>query len=233
MTHIAVDAMGNTQATVNPVSGAPLDIMPPEDIANLQAQSFADRLVFTWNPSVDTAGDLAGYRVFFGDDNTGQDIPATQNSYEKTGLAAATGYLFKVFAVDNDTNESNAAVVTGVTLLPNPNILDADPQSGYVDLTWDGATPSQYVKHYTVYKSESDFSTVEEMSPLLTTTNTSAKVAGLTNGQTYYFAVTTVNISGGEDKAVSTVSATQPTYFQNHHINRLLVRVFPSCFAES
>ena len=63
------------------------------------------------------------------------------------------------------------------------------------------------MKHYAVYKSESDFSTVEGMSPLLTTTTTSAKVAGLTNGQTYYFAVTTVNISGGEDKAVSTVSA--------------------------
>ena len=205
---IAVDAMGNAQSTVNPVSGAPLDIMPPEDIANLQAQSFADRLVFTWNPSVDTAGDLAGYRIAFGDDSTSQMIAATQNSYEKTGLTAATGYLFKVLAVDNDTNESNAAVVTGVTLLPNPNILDADPQSGYVDLTWAGAMPSQYVKHYAVYKSENVFSSVEGLSPLFTTTKTTANVAGLTNGQTYYLAVTTVNISGGEDKAVSTVSAT-------------------------
>ena len=71
-----------------------------------------------------------------------------------------------------------------------------------------GRHHSQYVKHYAVYKSESDFSTVEGMSPLLTTTTTSAKLAGLTNGQTYYFAVTTVNTSGGEDKSVSTVSAT-------------------------
>ena len=46
------------------------------------------------------------------------------------------------------------------------------------------------------------------MSPFLTTTTTSAKLAGLTNGRTYYFAVTTVNTSGGEDKAVFTVSAT-------------------------
>jgi RHS repeat-associated protein len=205
---IAVDAMGNAQSTVNPVSVAPLDVVPPEGIANLQAQSFADRLLFTWNHSADTAGDLAGYRVFFGNDNTGEVISANQNTYEKTGLAAATGYLFKVFAVDNDTNESNATMVTGVTLLPNPDNPDADPQSGYVELTWTGAMPSEYVKHYSVYKSESDFSTVDGLSPFLTTTNTTAKVTGLTNGQTYYFAATTVNISGGENKAVTTVSAT-------------------------
>ena len=92
------------------------------------------------------------------------------------------GYLFKVIAIDNDGNESNPVAATGVTLLPNPAALVADPQSGYVDLTWAGAAPLPYVKHYTVYKSESDFSTVEGLSPLLTTTNTTAKVAGLTNG---------------------------------------------------
>ena len=106
------------------------------------------------------------------------------------------------------SNASSAAVVTGVTWLPNPDKPAADPQSGYVDLTWNETTPSQYVKHYAIYKSDSDFSTVEGMSPLLTTTTTSAKVAGLTNGQTYYFAVTTVNTSGGEENAVSTISAT-------------------------
>ncbi len=205
---IAVDAIGNAQSTVNPVSGAPLDMVPPEDVTNLQAQSFADRLEFSWNHSADAAGDLAGYRVFFGDDNVGEVMAATQNTVDKTGLAAATGYPFRVHSIDNDSNQSNAAMVTGVTLLPNPADPAADPQSGYVDFTWDGATPSEYVKHYAVYKSESDFSTVEGMSPLLTTTTTSVKVAGLTNGQTYYFAVTTVNTSGGEDKAVSTVSAT-------------------------
>ncbi len=205
---IAVDAMGNAQTTVNPVSGAPLDLVPPENVTNLQAQAYADRLVFTWNHSTDAAGDLAGYRVIFGADNTGQVIAATQNTYEQIGLAAATGYLFKVISIDNDTNASSAAAVTGVTLLPNPGNPTADPQSGYVDLTWKETTPSQYVKHYAVYKSENDFSTVEGMSPLLTTTTTAAKVAGLTNGQTYYFAVTTKNTSDGEDKVVSTVSAT-------------------------
>ena len=220
---IAVDAMGNAQTTVNPVSGAPLDVVPPEDVTNLHAQSFADRLVFTWDHAADAAGDLAGYRVFFGDDPSGEVIAATQNTFEKTGLAAASGYLFRVLSIDNDANESNAATVTGVTLLPNPGNLTADPQSGYVDLTWNGVTPSEYIKHYAVYKSVSEFSTVDGISPLLTTTNTSAKVAGLTNGQTYYFAVTTINISGGEDKSATTVSAEPQQDAEGPEINEVKI----------
>ncbi len=205
---VAVDVMGNSHPTANPVTGSPVDIVPPENITNLQARSFADRLVFTWNHSADTAGDLAGYRVAFGDDNTAEVIPAALNTYEKTGLAESSGYLFKVFAVDHDGNESNPAAVTAVTLLPNPPNPAANPQSGYVDFTWNGITPVEYVRHYAVYVSENDFSTVEGLNPILTTTNTAAKVAGLANGKTYYLAVTTVNISGGQNKAVSTISAT-------------------------
>jgi RHS repeat-associated protein len=205
---IAVDAMGNAQATVNPVSGAAHDIVSPEDVTNLQVQSYADRLAFSWTHSADTAGDLAGYRVFFGDDNTGEVITATQNTYEKSGLAAARDYRFRVISLDNDSNESTAATVTGVTLLPNPANLTADPQSGYADLTWNGTVPAQFVKHYAVYQSENDFLTVDGMSPVLTTATTSAKIAGLTNGRTYYFAVTTLNTCGGEEKAVATVSVT-------------------------
>ena len=45
------------------------------------------------------------------------------------------------------------------------------------------------------------------MTPVITTTSTSANVAGLTNNTTYYFAVTTVNKSDGEQKTVTTISA--------------------------
>ena len=204
---IAVDAMGNAQTTVNPVSGAAFDIVPPEDVTHLQVQSICRPPGVCLESCADTAGDLAGYRPSLAM-TTGESLRLPKIHFEKTGLAAANGYLFRVLSIDNDANESNAATVTGVTLLPNPDNLTADPQSGYVDLIWDGATPSEYIKHYVIYKSESDFSTVEGMEPLLTTTTTSAKVAGLTNGRTYYFAVTTVNTSSGEDKAVSTVSAT-------------------------
>ena len=45
-------------------------------------------------------------------DPVGEVIAATQNSYERSGLAAATGYLFRVQSVDHDTNESSAATMT-------------------------------------------------------------------------------------------------------------------------
>ena len=200
--------MGNFQSAVAPVSGSPVDVIPPEVITNLGVQSFSERLAFNWDQCADTAGDLAGYRVVFGENGAAESLPADRNSYDKIGLSAASGYPFKVMAVDRDGNESDASVVTAVTLLPNPAGLKADSQSGYVNITWDGAAPSEYVRHYAVYISENDFATVDEILPVQTTTQRSAKIAGLTNGQTYFIAVTTVNVSGGENTVVSTIAAT-------------------------
>ena len=205
---IAVDVRGNAHTTATPVTGVPVDVVAPEDVTNLTAQSFADRLVFTWDHSADSYGDLTGYQVYFADEPDAIVLPATQNTYERTGLAGATGYLFRVFAYDTDDNVSIGKAVTGVTWLANPANLAAEPHSGYVDLTWNAATPSEYVKHYAVYVSQADFTSVEGMTPVLTTAAASAKVAGLTNNVTYYFAVTTVNTSDGENPAVTTISAT-------------------------
>ena len=205
---VAVDVMGNALTSATPVSGVPSDTVAPEDVTDLSVECFDDRLVFSWTHSADTDGDLAGYKVYFNNDPQGEAIPATQGTYEKTSLNPATAYPFKVAAYDGDDNESAGATITGITLLDNPANLSVTPQSGYAELTWDGVQPSQYVKHYLVYVSETDFSTVEGMTPRLTSAGTSANVAGLTNNVTYYFAVTTVNQSDGEKKTVTTVSAT-------------------------
>lgn len=178
---VAVDAQDNARSEVSPISGVTKDIVPPENVSNLITQSFADQLVFTWTHSADSHGDLAGYRVSFAGGEIleqGQDpnIFTTQ-----VGLNPATGYPFKVIAFDNDNNESSGLTVTGVTLLANPDNLTAEVHSGYVDLNWHGVAPSQYVKHYAVYASESDFSSVAGMTPTITSNQIEAKVAGLTN----------------------------------------------------
>ncbi len=51
--------MGNFLTAVTPVSCVPADIVPPEDATNLVVESYADRLVFSWNHSANTHGDLA------------------------------------------------------------------------------------------------------------------------------------------------------------------------------
>jgi RHS repeat-associated protein len=205
---VAVDLTGNANTSVATTMGVPTDIVSPEDVTNLKVQCFGDRLIFTWDHSPNTAGDLLGYLIYFNDASQGISIPATQNTHEETGLDPAAPYPFKITAVDNDDNESTGVSITGITLLPNPTISTATPYSGYVDLTWNGVEPSQYVKHYAIYAKETPFTSTEGMTPRVTSTTTSAKVAGLTNNTTYYFAVATVNLAGGEDHNVTTATAT-------------------------
>jgi len=202
----AKDYVGNEDPT--PASRTFTVHAAPENVTNLQAQSFDNRLVFTWNHSANTLGDLTGYKVYFNNDLAGTSLPPSQNTYEKTNLNPATVYTFKVAAFDVNGNESTGVSITAVTTLDNPVINSVSPYSGMVTLKWTNVGPSEYVKRYSIYVSETDFATVEGMTPRLNVTGTTANVAGLTNNVTYYFAVTTVNIFNGERKAVSTVSAT-------------------------
>jgi len=103
--------------------------------------------------------------------------------------------------------DGNKAIKT-VFLLPNPEGVSVTPHNFYVDVSWQGVEPSESVDHYGVYLRETDFPDVSGMTPKLDVSGTSAKVAGLKNDVTYFIAVTTVDIYGGEQKAVDTESAT-------------------------
>ncbi len=166
-----------------------------------------ESITISWIHSVNSAGDLLEYRVYVNQEVDGVVVPAAQNSYEKTGLTAAMEYEFKVTAVDETGNESAGVTLTTTTLLLNPANVTVEPFSGYVTLSWDAALPAEFVKNYRVYRSDTDFTSVEGMSPVRITPQTTVTVSGLTNGTTYYFAVTTVNQSDGENKTVATVSA--------------------------
>jgi hypothetical protein len=205
---VAVDTKGNVNTSVTPVSAVTVDITAPEDVTNLRVECLDDGLNFIWDLSVNTSGDLAGYKVYFNNDTEGISISATQTNFEQYNLDPATAYPFRITAYDIDNNESGGVTLTGVTLLSNPANLTATPYSGYVDLAWDSVEPSQLVKNYSIYVSETDFTSVAGMTPVLTVTGTSARVEGLTNDVTYYFGVTTVNLSDGEGKEVTTISST-------------------------
>ena len=205
---VAVDTKGNALTSVTPVSAVPTDTVPPEDVTDLAVQSGASQLVFSWTPSANTYGDLSEYRVYMDGDTTGTTLSSSETSYTTTGLDAATQHTFKITAVDNDGNESQGKTLSGTTFLSNPTGLSIEPFSGYVQLTWNAVMPTDLVKHYAVYVSESDFTSVQGMSRRLTTTGTIANVAGLVNNRVYYFAVTMINLSDGEQMDVTTVSAT-------------------------
>ncbi len=183
------------------------DKTPPENITNLNVQSFDNKLVLTWDQSANSEKDLEGYKIY-ADTSNGIPVTFTQNRYELTGLLPATAYSLTVTAFDNKGNENSGTSIVGVTLMENPQNISVIPHNGYVDISWDNVTPSALIKHFAVYVSETDFENIESMTSRIEVTDTSAKIAGLTNNLKYYFAVTTVNISSGERKEISTVSAT-------------------------
>ena len=206
---VPVDFMGHADNYPDWVSAAPTDDIPPENVTGLTVISDEDRLSFSWSPSANTAGDLAGYKAVFSANADDVILAADQSSYEALNLSPASGYTFAVYAFDADGNHSSGRSLTAATLMSNPGGVSATAYDGYVNISWNSVSPADLVQHYAVYLSTDPAMTdVSAMTPRRTTTGTSAKIAGLANHQTYYFAVTTVNISNGERTEVIPVSAT-------------------------
>ena len=203
---VVVDHVGNYETEISPVITTPTNVIPPEDVTALKVKGFVDRLEFSWSPSLNSGGDLAGYRVYF-DGGPAQELGADANSWQATGLSRSSAYDFRVVAFDTSDNESSGVSITGITALDNPTGLSTLSRHAYVDLSWNAASPEDYVDHYAVYVGETNFTSVSGMTPRLTTGNTKAPIGNLANHKTYYFAVTTVNTSEAEDKSVQTETA--------------------------
>lgn len=223
----AFDANGNANPSVAPVYGITVDTIPPEDVSALASKCCEDCLVFSWNHSPDSMGDLHGYHVYFDGSDTAEVLESTQNSFERCGLSPSRSYPVKVTAFDNDGNESSGKTMTGATLLDNPADIVATPGNETVILNWNPVSPADLVKCYAVYISQTDFSTVEGMEPAKTTPKNYTTISGLSNDKTYYFAVTTRNISDGERKQVHTVSAILQTDTQGPEIGDVRINGTP------
>ena len=204
-------------------------LTPPEDVTNMRVNSFDDRVVLHWTHSADTAGDLAGYRVYFNDSPTITSLDAALNTFEVTGLAPASMYPVRVTSVDDDGNESAGAFTVAATLLPNPTNLTVEPFGGQVELSWSAVQPAELVKQYSIYAAESDFASVVGMAPrlLVAGTKTTTRLAGLTNGTTYYFAVAAVNLSGNDRDTVTTVSATPQDDIEGPEVSNIQYNAAP------
>ncbi|OGV88203.1 MAG: hypothetical protein A3K19_27840 [Lentisphaerae bacterium RIFOXYB12_FULL_65_16] len=203
---VAVDVRGNFGPTVTSVSATTQDVQPPAEITNPHVQSFDTQLILSWTHSANTAGDLDQYRVSVNASRTDYVVANTDNTLTVTNLQRATEYNIVVKARDVDGNESTGVAFKGYTLMDNPANVLTTGKDGRVDLTWNASQPAPYVKHYAVYASTTNFASVQGLVAVTTTTGTSTSVTRLNNDITYYFAVTAVNKSDGETKAVTTVT---------------------------
>ena len=184
------------------------DNNPPEDVTDLSvSDSQKTSLTFSWFHSVNSVGDLEGYKAYFNGATEAQLLPAAQSSIQKTGLSNASAYDIRITAYDHAGNESEGVSITGYTALENPIGLITASRPAFVDLSWEPSVPEANVDHYEVYVNETNFLSVEGMSAYGTTTSTDMTIGGLDSDRTYYFAVVAVSLSGGMDKEVPTITA--------------------------
>jgi RHS repeat-associated protein len=209
---VAVDLQGNFDRVVDAVPATPDDRAPPEDVTDLAVECFETALRFTWTPSANSAGDLAGYRVTL-EGRPSVDLPPDATSYLAAGLSPATAYDFRVQSRDTKGNLSAGAppgaAIAGVTFLPNPTGLAAVPfTTSQVRLTWNESAPRNLIRHYAVYWSPESFTSVHGRTPGLPVNGTATVVTDLPNGVSQAFAVVTVNTCGAFDDRVTPVRAT-------------------------
>ncbi|SHL32617.1 Right handed beta helix region [Desulfatibacillum alkenivorans DSM 16219] len=202
---VAVDSEGDFDENVTSVRGAPTDAIPPEAPTNLKVECLGDSLIYTFKPSADSAGDLAGYNAYW-DGSSSPDVLGTDvTSYTKTELDPATQYDFSLTAFDADDNESPVLSLPGVTLMANPVVITATAGTACVDFVWTASQPVNLVDHYNVYVETEDFDSVSGILPVMQASGASAVLCGLELKTTYYAAVTAVNLSDGENTVVDAV----------------------------
>lgn len=204
---VPVDASGNFDAAVRTASAAPADTVAPEEVAGLAAwagytAADGNYVTLSWSPSANSTGDLAD-QVLYVDAGQGYDsgtpIGKTATAFTKKGLADATSYKFKVTVKDVSGRESSGSVATAVTRLVNPTGLAAVPGNQKATLTWNPVS-SPYVKMYNIYRLQSGAQQTDvfTMTLVKSQAGTSFTDTGLTNGASYQYAVTALNVSGAE-----------------------------------
>jgi fibronectin type 3 domain-containing protein len=212
-----VDISGNSVPQVQTVQARPADTAPPEEVTALTATaSYAagtgNTVTLRWTASLDSRGDLAGQLLYIdGGAGYAPAIPLgkTVTTYAAQGLADGALHRFRIATRDLSGHESPGVVAQAVTRLPNPTGLVAEAGRNQAVLRWN-AVASPYLKAYRVYRLASNQAqtSLGAMALVKELAGTSFTDTGLTNGQTYQYAVAAVNISDLENPVVLSSAAT-------------------------
>ena len=187
----------------------------PSAPQNLAATAGNAQVSLAWTaPSSDGGSAITGYKIYRGTSSgslTLIDTIGTNTSYVAAGLANGVTYYFAVSAVNaaGESAQSSEQSATPASTPTAPQSLSATPGNTQVSLSWSAPASDggSAITNYKIYRGTSSGSLT-----LLATigTNTSFVSAGLTNGVTYYYAVSAVT-SAGEGAQSSEASATPRT----------------------
>lgn len=162
----------------------------------------------SWGGATDNVG-VTEYKVYR--DNALIATLGNVNTYQMTGLTAATTYSFAVRALDaagNQSLASNLSVTTDVssgggdTQAPTAptNLLSSLNTDTTADLSWNAATDNVGVTNYKIFKDGSLEATLNNVS--------SYQVTGLTASTAYNFTVTALDAANNESVTSNIVSVT-------------------------
>jgi titin len=190
----------SNEASATPEAG---DTVPgaPQDLV---ATGGDGTVALEWAAPVDDGGSpITNYRIYRGTTPGSASLHATVgnvDSYSDEGLTNGETYYYRVAAVnrvgEGGLSSEAAATPTSGPNVPNPpRSLTATPGDGSITLNWlppiaDGGAP---VLNYTVYRGFAP----DRLSVLARGgTAHSLWDGGLTNGETYYYAISAVNAVG-------------------------------------
>ena len=220
---VAVSALNSVGASV---ASAPTYVTPattpsaPREISGTRGDSHA---VISWgSPSSDGGDVIIDYVVrVTGGGQPPREIATRDPVADLTGLSNGTNYSFSVWARNSvgSSTQSAQVAVTPATTPRAPRSVAAERQNGGISVTWvapenDGGDPlTPYVVR--VWRDADLVSST-------TTSNTTATIAGLTNGVRYRVTVTASNTVGDSDPspASDVTPATTPSSPENVRATR-------------
>ena len=200
---ITVTARSQTGTSIPSAASSATPATTPGAPTSITAAASNNEVTLSWTAPASTGGSaITGY--FAHANPGGQTCSTTTTSCVITGLTSGAAYSFTVVAI-NAVNPGSAGTTTSTTKpLPVPDAptgVHATPGIAQAQVSWTAPTRNggSAISRYRV--------TSTPGSKFCSTTGaTSCIVVGLTNGQTYTFAVVAVNDSG--TGPASTPSAT-------------------------
>ena len=221
-------------ADSNQASAAPIDNLPPAQVANFTAaDTEVAQSTLTWtNPGAPDLGEvlvsrkLGGYPTGHADAGAvvvygnAAPIPGAAVSVTDAGLTNGTLYYYAVYARDRsgNWNDATTAGLNADTALPRSanvtppaaptGLAAADrpaDQGGVISLAW-AANTEPDLAGYNVYRSLVSGGSSSRLNGALVV-QTTYEDAGLANGTAYFYVVRAVDASGNESAASNEASA--------------------------
>ncbi len=183
---------------------------PPGPLQDLQAVPSDSKVTLTWAVPTDNGGSpITGYTVCRSL-VSGQEtvlLTVTGTTYQDTNLVNGVTYYYQVMAVNamGAGHVSNEISSVPAAVLGPPTSIAAAPSDSAISLSWTAPvnTGGSPAVSYKIYRGTS--STTQLF--LVSVTQSSYLDTGLTNGQSYYYKISSVN-AVGEGAQSATVSAT-------------------------